>query len=115
MAPGSIVDVGGHDEEGPLVAIVDYGLKSNIVRAMRRRGARVRILPHTISTAVALAPDIDGRTIDDIVDYLTFTFIPMLLVWRMGWVPFAPGLVGRLQHEDVPARVGVFDLPPQPA
>jgi phosphatidylcholine synthase len=40
------------------------------------------------------APDIDGRTIDDIVDYLTFTFIPLLLVWRMGWVPFAPDLVG---------------------
>ena len=41
-----------------------------------------------------LAPDIDGRTIDDIVDYLTFTFIPLLLVWRMGWVPVAPGLAG---------------------
>src|SRR5260370_36105727 len=27
---------------------------------MRRRGARVRILPHTISTAVALALDIAG-------------------------------------------------------
>ncbi|HEX5014916.1 MAG TPA: glutamine-hydrolyzing carbamoyl-phosphate synthase small subunit [Candidatus Limnocylindrales bacterium] len=60
VSPGSIVDVGGHDEPGPLVAIVDYGLKSNIVRAMRRRGARVRILPHTISTAVALAPEVDG-------------------------------------------------------
>lgn len=33
------------------------------------------------------APDIDGRTIDDIVDFLTFTFLPLLLVWRMGWVP----------------------------
>jgi phosphatidylcholine synthase len=33
------------------------------------------------------APRIDGRTIDDIVDYLTFTFLPLLLVWRMGWVP----------------------------
>ncbi|HWI36196.1 MAG TPA: hypothetical protein VNU64_07070 [Burkholderiales bacterium] len=41
-----------------------------------------------------LAPDINGRTIDDIVDYLTFTFIPLLLVWRMGWVPFAPGTPG---------------------
>jgi phosphatidylcholine synthase len=40
------------------------------------------------------APDIDGRTIDDIVDYLTFTFVPLLLVWRMGWVPFAPALSG---------------------
>src|ERR1041384_231012 len=38
------------------------------------------------------APDIDGRTIDDIVDYLTFTFVPLLLVWRMGWVPYAPGI-----------------------
>jgi phosphatidylcholine synthase len=29
----------------------------------------------------------DGRTIDDIVDYLTYTFLPLLLVWRMGWLP----------------------------
>lgn len=38
------------------------------------------------------AAGIDGRTIDDIVDYLTFTFVPLLLVWRMGWVP-EPGAV----------------------
>jgi len=41
-----------------------------------------------------LTPEINGRTIDDIVDYLTFAFIPLLLVWRMGWVPFAPGILG---------------------
>src|ERR671916_1398765 len=47
-------------------------------------------------------PSIDGRTIDDIVDYLTFTFIPLLLVWRMGWLPepaiiwIAPALVASL-------------------
>jgi phosphatidylcholine synthase len=47
-------------------------------------------------------PHIDGRTIDDIVDYLTFTFIPLLLVWRMRWVPepaaawIATGLVASL-------------------
>jgi phosphatidylcholine synthase len=47
-------------------------------------------------------PHIDGRTIDDIVDYLTFTFIPLLLLWRMGWVPepaaawIAPALVASL-------------------
>jgi phosphatidylcholine synthase len=35
----------------------------------------------------SVLPHIQGRTIDDIVDYLTFTFIPMLLVARMGWVP----------------------------
>lgn len=33
------------------------------------------------------AAAIDGRTIDDIVDYLTYTFLPLLLVWRMGWLP----------------------------
>jgi phosphatidylcholine synthase len=33
------------------------------------------------------AAAIDGRTIDDIVDYLTYTFLPLLLVWRMGWIP----------------------------
>jgi len=40
------------------------------------------------------APQIDGRTIDDVVDYLTFTFVPLLLMWRMGWLPFGPGLAG---------------------
>lgn len=34
----------------------------------------------------------DGRTIDDIVDYLTFTFVPLLMVWRLGWLP-EPGVV----------------------
>jgi carbamoyl-phosphate synthase small subunit len=60
VSPASIMDVGRAEDGGPLIGIVDFGLKSNIVRGMRRRGARVRILPHTISTAVALAADIDG-------------------------------------------------------
>lgn len=33
------------------------------------------------------AARIDGRTIDDIVDYITFTFLPLLLIWRMQWTP----------------------------
>jgi phosphatidylcholine synthase len=36
------------------------------------------------------APRIDGRTIDDLVDYLTYTFIPLLLIWRAGWLPAPP-------------------------
>jgi carbamoyl-phosphate synthase small subunit len=60
VSPSSIMDVGSHDEGGPLVGIIDFGLKSNIVRAMRRRGARVRILPHTISSSVALMTEVDG-------------------------------------------------------
>ena len=43
---------------------------------LARRWAIKRVLPR-----------IDGRTIDDIVDYLVYTFVPLLLVWRMGWVP----------------------------
>lgn len=33
------------------------------------------------------AARIDGRTIDDLVDYLTYTFIPLLLMWRLDWLP----------------------------
>lgn len=32
------------------------------------------------------AGSIDGRTIDDLLDYLTFAFIPLLTVYRMGWL-----------------------------
>lgn len=39
-------------------------------------------------------PHIDGRTIDDLVDYLMFTFLPLVLVWRMGWLPGSPAGVG---------------------
>ena len=60
VSPASVAEVGDASERGPLVAIVDYGLKANIVRGMRRRGARVRILPHTVSPADALADDVDG-------------------------------------------------------
>lgn len=38
------------------------------------------------------AARIGGRTIDDIVDYLTFAFIPLLLIWRMDWLPAAGGV-----------------------
>ncbi|HEX5451734.1 MAG TPA: glutamine-hydrolyzing carbamoyl-phosphate synthase small subunit [Candidatus Limnocylindrales bacterium] len=51
-------DVGGGP--GPLVAVVDYGLKMNIIRGLRRRGARVRVLPHTATAATALAPEVAG-------------------------------------------------------
>lgn len=33
------------------------------------------------------ASAIDGRTIDDLLDYLTFAFIPLMLIWRMDWLP----------------------------
>ena len=60
VSPAAARDEGDASEGGPLVAILDFGLKTNIVRSLRRRGVRVRILPHTASAAEALGPDIDG-------------------------------------------------------
>ncbi len=34
-----------------------------------------------------VCPHIDGRTLDDIVDYLNYTFIPLLLLCHAGWLP----------------------------
>lgn len=48
------------------------------------------------------APQTQGRVLDDIVDYLTFTFVPLLLVWRMDWLAgpdllwIAPALIASL-------------------
>jgi carbamoyl-phosphate synthase small subunit len=47
-------------DRGPLVAVIDYGLKANIIRSLRRRGARVRVLPHTATAADVLQADVAG-------------------------------------------------------
>ena len=39
------------DGEGLLVAVVDYGVKSNILRSLRERGCHVVVLPHTATWA----------------------------------------------------------------
>lgn len=60
VSPPAITDHGEEDEGGPVVGIVDLGLKSNIVRAMRHRGARVRVFPHTADATDVLSTDVDG-------------------------------------------------------
>ena len=46
----SPTDVQTYGDAGePLVAVIDFGLKANIVRALRTRGFRVRVHPHTTS------------------------------------------------------------------
>ena len=45
---------------GLLVAVVDFGLKSNILRGLGRRGLRVRVLPHSAAPEEALAADVAG-------------------------------------------------------
>ncbi len=59
VSPAALTEL-GDDPAAPLIAIVDFGLKANIVNSLRRRGVRVRILPHTVSAAEVLAADVDG-------------------------------------------------------
>jgi len=62
VSPSTPFEVGeaGAEPDAPLVAIVDFGLKANIVRSLRRRGVRVRVLPHTAAPGDVLAPDVAG-------------------------------------------------------
>jgi carbamoyl-phosphate synthase small subunit len=60
VSPATVAEVGDPGEGGPLVAIVDFGLKANIVRSLRRRGARVRIVPHTTDPSELLTADVAG-------------------------------------------------------
>jgi carbamoyl-phosphate synthase small subunit len=47
-------------DRSPVVAVVDFGLKRNIVRGLRRRGATVRVMPHTTTPTEVVASDVDG-------------------------------------------------------
>jgi carbamoyl-phosphate synthase small subunit len=60
VSPAAVSEIGDPSEGGPLVAIVDLGLKANIVRSLRRRGVRVRVLPHTAEAAAVLAGEVAG-------------------------------------------------------
>ncbi|MEO5964375.1 MAG: glutamine-hydrolyzing carbamoyl-phosphate synthase small subunit [Candidatus Limnocylindrales bacterium] len=59
VSPSAVREV-GDDPTAPLVAIVDFGLKANIVNSLRRRGVRVRVLPHTATASDVLNSDIAG-------------------------------------------------------
>src|SRR5579859_298621 len=53
----------GHaDGSGLTVAVVDYGVKTNILRSLRERGCRVVALPHT-----ATWPDVEATGADGLV------------------------------------------------
>ncbi|MCB9741453.1 MAG: CDP-diacylglycerol O-phosphatidyltransferase [Alphaproteobacteria bacterium] len=34
-----------------------------------------------------VVPEIDGALLDNIVDFLTWTFVPLVLIWHAGWLP----------------------------
>ncbi len=58
VSPARVEQIGGPDE--PCIAVVDFGLKSNIVRALRARGFSVRIHPHTATAAELLQEGVQG-------------------------------------------------------
>jgi carbamoyl-phosphate synthase small subunit len=60
VSPPDVTDYPADTPDAPRIAIVDLGLKTNIVRAMRHRGVAVRVLPHTASAGEVLSSDIDG-------------------------------------------------------
>ena len=60
VSPAAIAEFGALEAPGPLVAIVDFGLKSNIIRNLVHRGLRVRVLPHTADPAAVLSADVAG-------------------------------------------------------
>jgi carbamoyl-phosphate synthase small subunit len=60
VSPPAITEYPAAAPGGPRIGIVDLGLKSNIVRAMRHRGASVRVFPHDAAPSDVLAGDIDG-------------------------------------------------------
>jgi carbamoyl-phosphate synthase small subunit len=60
VSPPAVTEYRAPGGSGPWIGIVDLGLKNNIVRSMQRRGANVRVLPHTASRTDVLSADIDG-------------------------------------------------------
>ncbi|HEY2916833.1 MAG TPA: glutamine-hydrolyzing carbamoyl-phosphate synthase small subunit [Candidatus Limnocylindrales bacterium] len=60
VSPAAVTEIGDPSSGEPLVAIVDLGLKRNIVRSLRARGVRVRVLPHTAAASDVLAADVAG-------------------------------------------------------
>src|SRR5947207_299337 len=57
--------------------------------AGRNRGAR-DAPDGTLARAVrvkAVLPGFDGRRLDDLIDFLNYTFLPLFLIWRAGLLP----------------------------
>jgi carbamoyl-phosphate synthase large subunit len=53
------------DGVGLSIAVVDYGVKTNILRSLRERGCRVLVLPHTTTWADVEASGVDGLVLSN--------------------------------------------------
>jgi carbamoyl-phosphate synthase large subunit len=53
------------DGAGLSVAVIDYGVKTNILRSLRERGCRVVVLPHTATWSDVAATSADGLVLSN--------------------------------------------------
>ena len=53
------------DGAGLTVGVVDYGVKTNILRSLRERGCRVVVLPHTTTWRTVAAAKLDGLVLSN--------------------------------------------------
>jgi carbamoyl-phosphate synthase large subunit len=53
------------DGAGLSIAVVDYGVKTNILRSLHERGCRVLVLPHTATWADVEASGVDGLVLSN--------------------------------------------------
>ncbi len=53
------------DGHGLAIAVVDYGVKQNILRSLRERGCRVIVLPHTSTWSDVAAAGVDGLVLSN--------------------------------------------------
>ena len=57
----------GHHSSGAglSIAVIDYGVKTNILRSLRERGCSVFVLPHTATWADVVASGVDGLVLSN--------------------------------------------------
>jgi carbamoyl-phosphate synthase large subunit len=53
------------DGAGLAIAVVDFGVKANILRSLRERGCRVVVLPHTATWSDVVAAAVDGLVLSN--------------------------------------------------
>jgi carbamoyl-phosphate synthase large subunit len=63
--PGELRPRRPTDGAGLTIAVVDYGVKSNILRSLRERGCRVIVLPHTAAWSDIEATAADGLVLSN--------------------------------------------------
>ena len=63
--PEELKPVRPAEGDGLCIAVVDYGVKTNILRSLRQRGCRVLVLPHTATWADIEAAKVDGLVLSN--------------------------------------------------